>query len=96
MALNHRLHERARLPCNLPEFVANLREPRVIGSRGTEEPAREISDHEARFLPVWWFWRASASTPLAVCEMDGEEKLGRKLVWCFMPYRPAASLRGGR
>ena len=37
------------------------------------KPAGQIADHTDRFLPVGWFWRDGASTPLAVCEMVREE-----------------------
>ena len=37
------------------------------------QPAEEIANQTDRFLPVGWFWRDGASTPLAVCEMVREE-----------------------
>ncbi len=37
------------------------------------QPAEEIANQTDRFLPVGWFWRAGASTPLAVCEMVWDE-----------------------
>lgn len=37
------------------------------------QATREIANQTNRFLPVGWFWRAGASTPLAVCEMVREE-----------------------
>jgi hypothetical protein len=37
------------------------------------KPADEIANQTDRFLPVGWFWRAGASTPLAVCEMVWDE-----------------------
>ena len=40
------------------------------------QPTEEIANQPDRFLPVGWFWRAGASTPLAVCEMVWEEKPG--------------------
>ena len=40
------------------------------------QPTAEIAIQTDRFLPVGWFWRAGASTFLAVCEMDGEDKPG--------------------
>ena len=40
------------------------------------EPAEEIAKQTDRFLPVGWFWRAGASTPVAVCEMVWEERPG--------------------
>ena len=40
------------------------------------QPTEEIANQTDRFLPVGWVWRAGASTPLAVCEMAGEESAG--------------------
>ena len=40
------------------------------------QPTEEIANQTDRFLPVGWFWRAGASTPLAVCEMVWEERPG--------------------
>ena len=40
------------------------------------QPAEEIAKQTDRFLPVGWFWRAGASTPLAVCEMVRDEEPG--------------------
>ena len=40
------------------------------------QPTEEIANQADRFLPVGWFWRAGASAPSAVCEMDGEEEPG--------------------
>lgn len=37
-------------------------------------PMEEMANQATRFLPVGWLWRAGASTPVAACEMDGEEK----------------------
>jgi len=37
------------------------------------KPTGEIASRTDRFLPVGWFRRAGASTPLAVCEMVREE-----------------------
>jgi len=39
-------------------------------------PMEEIANQPERFLPVGWFWRGGASTPLAVCEMVREERVG--------------------
>jgi hypothetical protein len=39
-------------------------------------PTAEIANQTDRFLPVGWFWRADASTPLAACEMVSEEGPG--------------------
>ena len=40
------------------------------------QPTQEIANQSDRFLPVGWVWRAGAATPLAVCEMVGEERPG--------------------
>ena len=40
------------------------------------QPTQEIANQTDRFLPVGWFWRAGASTPVAVCEMVWDEKPG--------------------
>ncbi len=32
-------------------------------------PSQEIADQTDCFLPVAWFWRAGAPTPVAACEM---------------------------
>ena len=40
------------------------------------QPMHEIANRIDRFLPVGWFWRAGASTPLVVCEMVREETPG--------------------
>ena len=36
------------------------------------QPTEEIVNQTDRFLPVGWFWRAGASTPVAACEMVWE------------------------
>ena len=40
------------------------------------QPTQEIANQTDRFLPVGWFWRAGASTAVAVCEMVQEERAG--------------------
>ncbi len=40
------------------------------------QPAEEIANQTDRFLPVGWFWRAGASTAMAVCEMVWDERPG--------------------
>jgi hypothetical protein len=40
------------------------------------QPTEEIASQTGRFLPVGWFWRAGASTPVAVCEMVWGETPG--------------------
>jgi hypothetical protein len=37
------------------------------------QPAKELASQTDRFLPVGWFWRAGASTPVAACEMVRQE-----------------------
>jgi hypothetical protein len=41
-------------------------------------PMEEMTNQTNRFLPVGWLWREGASTPVAACEMDEEEKPGDK------------------
>jgi len=41
-------------------------------------PMAEMANQTNRFLPVGWLWRAGASTPVAACEMEEEEKPGDK------------------
>ena len=40
------------------------------------QPTGEIANQTDRFLPVGWFWRGGASTPVAACEMVWEEGEG--------------------
>ncbi len=40
------------------------------------QAAEKIANQTDRFLPVGWFWRAGASTPMAVCEMVWDERPG--------------------
>ena len=40
------------------------------------KPTDEIASQTDHFLPVGWFWRAGASTAVAVCEMDLEGRSG--------------------
>ena len=40
------------------------------------QPKQEIANQTDRFLPVGWFWRAGASTPVAACEMVWGEGAG--------------------
>lgn len=40
------------------------------------QPTEEIVNQTDRFLPVGWFWRAGALTPVTVCEMVREEIAG--------------------
>ena len=40
------------------------------------QPTGEIANQTDRFLPVGWFWRGGASTPVAACEMIWEEGQG--------------------
>ena len=41
-------------------------------------PSEEIADQTDRFLPVAWFWRAGAGTPVAACEMVQGQTPGDK------------------
>ncbi|MEO6226773.1 MAG: hypothetical protein ABIO61_02810 [Thermomonas sp.] len=49
----------------LPEQVTQVESGLEVSFQGT----KEIADQTDRFLPVGWFWRTGASTPVAVCEM---------------------------
>ena len=40
------------------------------------QPTEVVANQPDRFLPVGWFWRAGASTPMAVCEMVRDERPG--------------------
>ena len=46
------------------------------GLKVSFHPTEEIANQTDHFLPVGWFWRASASTPMAVCEMVWDERPG--------------------
>ncbi len=46
------------------------------GLKVSFQPTEEISNQADHFLPVGWFWRAGASTPMAVCEMVWDEMAG--------------------
>ena len=46
------------------------------GLKVTFLPLEEMAKQTNRYLPVGWLWRGGASTPVAACEMDGEEKPG--------------------
>ena len=56
----------------LPEEVMQVES----GLEVSFQPTHEIANCADRFLPVGWFWRAGASTPMAVCEMVREEGPG--------------------
>ena len=56
----------------LPDEVMQVESGLVVSFQPTEE----IANQTDRFLPVGWFWRAGASTPVAVCEMISEERPG--------------------
>ncbi len=56
----------------LPDEVMQVESGLDVSFKPTEEIASQ-TDH---FLPVGWFWRAGASTPVAVCEMDLEGRSG--------------------
>lgn len=40
------------------------------------QPTEKIASQADHFLPVGWFWRAGAATPVAVCEMVWGERAG--------------------
>ena len=40
------------------------------------QPTEKIANQADHFLPVGWFWRAGASTPVVVCEMVWDEIVG--------------------
>lgn len=44
-------------------------------------PVDEIANQADRFLPVGWFWRAGASTPMAMCKMVCEKRPGDSMHW---------------
>jgi hypothetical protein len=46
------------------------------GSEVSFQQRGTIANQTDRFLPVAWGWRAGAATPLAACEMVGEEGPG--------------------
>jgi hypothetical protein len=54
----------------LPDEVMQVESGLVVSFQSTQD----IANQTDRFLPVGWFWRAGASTPLAVCEMVLEER----------------------
>ena len=56
----------------LPDAVMQVESGLEVSFQSTEE----IANQTDRFLPVGWFWRDGASTPLAVCEMVREETPG--------------------
>jgi hypothetical protein len=56
----------------LPEEVTQVES----GLEVSFQPADEIASQADRFLPVGWFWRAGAPTPVAACEMVWEEGQG--------------------
>ena len=56
----------------LPDAVMQVESGLEVSFRPTEE----IASQTDRFLPVGWFWRAGASTPLAACEMVWDDRPG--------------------
>jgi len=56
----------------LPDEVIQVESGLAVSFQPTEKIANQ-ADH---FLPVGWFWRAGASTPVAVCEMVWDEIAG--------------------
>ena len=56
----------------LPDEVIQVESGLAVSFQLSEE----IANQTDRFLPVGWFWRADASTPVAVCEMVWDEITG--------------------
>ena len=56
----------------IPNEIMQVESALKVSFQRTEE----IINQTYRFLPVAWFWRAGASTALAVCEMVAEEGSG--------------------
>ena len=56
----------------LPVEVMQVESALQVSFQATQELANQTD----RFLPVGWFWRAGAATPLAVCEMVLQEGPG--------------------
>ena len=56
----------------LPDEVTQVES----GLKVTFQATEEITSQTDRFLPVGWFWRDGASSPLTVCEMVREERPG--------------------
>ena len=54
----------------LPDEVVQVESGLEVSFQATEE----IANLKDRYLPVGWFWHDGASTPLAVCEMAGDEE----------------------
>ena len=59
------------------------------------QSSAKMAQQTDRFLPVGWVWRAGATTPVAACEMDDQDKTdgaGRtvkhKMVRASRPRRP--------
>ena len=56
----------------LPDDVVQVE----AGLEVSFQPRQEITSQTDRFLPVGWFWRDGASTPVAACEMvSGDDPL---------------------
>ena len=55
----------------LPSSVVQVESDLEVSFRSADEVARQTG----RFLPVGWFWRSGAVTPVAVCEMVEEDGL---------------------
>ena len=56
----------------LPDEVMQVESGLEVSFQTTEK----IANQTDRFLPVGWLWRAGALTPIAVCEMVGDERPG--------------------
>ena len=57
---------------SLPDEVTQVESGLEVSFRLTQDIAKRTD----RFLPVGWFWRAGAATPVAACEMVWQEAHG--------------------
>jgi hypothetical protein len=55
----------------LPDSVVQVESGLDITFRSVDE----LGNQTGRFLPVGWFWRRGAATPVSVCEMIEDESL---------------------
>ena len=56
----------------LPDQIMQVESGLEVSFQSTEK----IANQTDRYLPVGWFWRDGASSPLTVCEMVREERPG--------------------
>lgn len=56
----------------LPDGVVQVESGLEVSFRSSQEMATQAG----RFLPVGWVWRDGATTPVAACEMDEQDKPG--------------------